>query len=1362
MNNNNYTNRFLIVALLMMVGLLGFTNQSNAQEAYAVFDETNGSLTFYYDDNKPEGAYGLSAYGDNGWYSVYMQIKEVVFDKSFKNYDKLTSTTRMFSPGFYIAKIVGLEYLNTENVTDMSRMFEDCQSLTNIDLSSLKTDNVTDMSLMFYGCRSLTSLDLSNFNTKNVTDMGGMFNSCDRLVSINFSNFNTKNVTNMSGMFMYCNGFFSIDLSNFNTSMVTNMNSMFSNCGNLWTIYVGDNWNTDNVIDSDRMFDFCNGLFGGKGTAYSNENTDVAYACIDGGSAMPGYFTQKSDPKKVAIKFTTLPKTDYVLGEEFNLDDAVLSVTFDDKVTVNVTDFSSVLFSGFDNKTIGKQTVTARFQDVETQFDVTVSEKDWGYAYYDETDNSLTLYYGKYKADAIATTGVQLCKSNVKKVIFDPSFAQFRPTNCKSWFEGSGLTEIVDMDKYLNTENVTNMSNMFWGCSLTTINVSNFKTDNVTNMSGMFDRCRYLTTLDVSNFKTDKVTDMSCMFNFCDRLTSLDVTNFETGNVTNMSEMFHDCESLTSLDVSNFNTAKVTNMAGMFSSCYGLTTLDVSNFNTDNVTDMSAMFCDCLSLTTLDVSNFNTKNVTDMNNMFNYCGLTKLDVSNFNTENVTNMVGMFCGCGSLTSLDVSNFNTDNVTYMNSMFNSCSGLTSLDLSNFNTKNVTNMYCMFRGCSGLTTLDLSSFNTEKVTDMTEMFESCSGLTSLDLSNFNTDLVTKMDNMFSYCTNLVTLDISSLNTGIVTDMSSMFNGCSSIVTLDLGNFNTENVKNMSTMFDGCTNLKTITVGEKWNTNSVTYSSYSMFRNCTNIVGGAGTKYDENYTDVVYAHIDGGTENPGYLTLKVLPIDTTLTAPAKLSYIEGEELDLTGGVITITFNNGETQTIALTDENVAISDFDNTKIGEQDISVRYSTKTFLFKVNVESKTAIAIELTQLPTKLNYFEGDAFVPDGGELIVTFNNKTSEILELAKATITGFDSNTIGEQTITVDYLGQKSEFKVNVKRKNPYEAPVVADDVYQISTAQDLFWFVTEVNNGHTDLNAVLVNDIVINQDLWKQLNKTTKAEPQLTEWNPIGTLTNAYSGTFDGQGHTISGVYINDDTQSNVGLFGVITETAVIKNLGVTDSYIKGDENVGAICGSSEGTIINCYNTSIIEGNTNVGAISGAITEKAVVANSYSLGKATKSDGTEQGVTGTAATQNVQNCYYLTENASSTDRQAKTAQQFKSGEVTEHLKQPVTIGGVEYKNEILDTVTELPGVEEITVPTDPEDPPTPVSETSASNIRIWSFGSTVYVENATSDIYIVNLNGSLITKRSPDNNHMEICLNNKGVFIVKTGDTTQKIIIQ
>lgn len=653
---------------------------------------------------------------------------------------------------------------------------------------------------------------------------------------------------------------------------------------------------------------------------------------------------------------------------------------------------------------------------------------------------------------------------------------------------------------------------------------------------------------------------------------------------------------------------------------------------------------------------------------------------------------------------------------------------------------------------------------------------------------------------------------------------------------------------MFSMCRNLQTIYVGNDWSTNAVT-SSESMFEECTSLVGGKGTTYDENHTDITYARIDGGEDAPGYFTYKavVTPIDTTITAPTKLTYLEGEELDLTdgkitivfsdettqpialtnedvtlsgfdntkaeeqtitviykgetvgtftvnvkaieavsiaittdpekltylegdnlnltGGVITVTYNNDETRTVALTDEKVTVAGFVNNKIGEQPLTVSYLELTTTINVRVEAKSAIALELIQLPVKIHYYQGDAFMPDGGEFVVTYNNKTSEILDLGKAKITGFDSNKLGEQTLIVDFMGQKAEIKITVAARpnpNPYTEPTTKDDVYQISTAQDLFWFVTEVNSGHTDLNAVLVNDIVINQDLWKQLNKTTKAEPQLTEWNPIGTLTNAYSGTFDGQGHTISGVYFNDDTQDNVGLFGVITEKAVIKNLGVTDSYIKGDENVGAICGSSEGTILNCYTTSIIEGNTNVGAISGAINETAIVANSYSLGKATKSDGTEQGVTGTAATQNVQNCYYLTENASTTDSQAKTAQQFKSGEVTELLKQPVSIGGVEYKNEILATVTELPGVDEITVPTDPENPNTAVSEISNTNIRIWSFGNTVYVENAVKDIYIVNLSGSLITKRTPDNNRMEISLNNKGVYIVKTGNVTQKIIIQ
>ena len=209
-----------------------------------------------------------------------------------------------------------------------------------------------------------------------------------------------------------------------------------------------------------------------------------------------------------------------------------------------------------------------------------------------------------------------------------------------------------------------------------------------------------------------------------------------------------------------------------------------------------------------------------------------------------------------TILDVSNFNTSNVTDMESMF-SGSQATTLDVSNFNTSNVTNMRYMF-GDSQATTLDVSNFDTSKVIDMSNMF-SDSQATTLDLSNFDTSKVRYMGFMFS-SSKATILDLSSFNTSKVTNMSAMFSS-SQATTLDLSNFDTSNVTNMSYMFNTSTNLKTIYVGDKFNTNNVT-SSANMFTDSTKLVGGAGTKYDSTKIDKAYAHIDGGTSNPGYFT--------------------------------------------------------------------------------------------------------------------------------------------------------------------------------------------------------------------------------------------------------------------------------------------------------------------------------------------------------------------------------------------------------------------------------------------------------------------------------------------------------------------
>ena len=120
-----------------------------------------------------------------------------------------------------------------------------------------------------------------------------------------------------------------------------------------------------------------------------------------------------------------------------------------------------------------------------------------------------------------------------------------------------------------------------------------------------------------------------------------------------------------------------------------------------------------------------------------------------------------------------------------------------------------------------------------------------------------------MFWGCSGLTSLDLSNWDTGSVTDMGWMFDGCSNLTSLDVSNWDTGSVTDMRAMFQGCSILHTIYVGSKWNVDKVAkYSNMFMFD--TKLVGGAGTKYDASHTGRDYAHIDGGTSNPGYLTAK------------------------------------------------------------------------------------------------------------------------------------------------------------------------------------------------------------------------------------------------------------------------------------------------------------------------------------------------------------------------------------------------------------------------------------------------------------------------------------------------------------------
>jgi len=206
-------------------------------------------------------------------------------------------------------------------------------------------------------------------------------------------------------------------------------------------------------------------------------------------------------------------------------------------------------------------------------------------------------------------------RKTITKVVFDSSFANARPTTCFAWFaEMETLATITNLS-YLNTEEVTNMTYMFGGCTK-------------------------LTDIDLSHFNTQKVTTMDHMFTMCTTVKTLDLKSFDTSNVTKMSGMFL-WNSATTINVSNFNTQKVTDMSGMFAFCYNLSTINVSNFNTEKVTTMESMFMSS-ALTSLDLSSFTLRSGINTDNMLTLGKLEKLTVpatANYLNEKACSSVG---------------------------------------------------------------------------------------------------------------------------------------------------------------------------------------------------------------------------------------------------------------------------------------------------------------------------------------------------------------------------------------------------------------------------------------------------------------------------------------------------------------------------------------------------------------------------------------------------------------------------------------------------------------------------------------------------------------------------------------------------
>lgn len=792
---------------------------------FVEWNTTTNNLIFKY-GNKPADVPGeYSCFDINGqtewhpeWSEIFKkpEVTTVVFDESFR-YFYPTSCREWFSTGYYLKNIEGLEYLNTNEVTDMSQMFKACYSLPNIDLTHFNTDKVTEMDQMFYACWSLTTLDLSEFNTSSVATMYQMFMSCNSLQTVYVNcNFTTEN----------CND---------------NDNQMFAQCAKLAGATECDGTSD---IGTNRA-NYVDGYL-----------TDIAYArWSDDGKTLTFYSNHDRQSGDFGVLHSGYPSW---LEDENERYATATHVVFDESFSNARPTSCGYWFISFQS-----------LEGIEGIEHLNTSE----------TTSMEGMFYGcvvknKMNLSALNTSKVK----NMSNMFYNAQIPSVslsgldcsEVTDMEAMFMNARISQI-DLTG-LRTSKLTSMGSMFEGCQIKdNLDLSGFNTEKVTSMSSLFKNCT-APGICLTSFKTSNVTDMSSMFEGCSKLTSLDLTTFNTENVQNNCSMFKDCSSLTSLTLGNFSVGFSTDLSAMFQGCSALTSVDLSKFNTANVIDMQYMFDGCKSLASLDVSMFDTGNVLNMCNMFSGCSsLTELDLMNFSTSNVQTMDNMFAGNSSLVWIFAdSKFSTASCTRGNGMFNGCESLlgainydaskTDKNYANCSTgyfadKNKgRNTYVRLK--NGVLTFYYSYYKQSGDYGLNSGTE-VPGWKGKSFTKVVFDKSFKDQSpwtcrwWFYKAYSLTSIEgIENLDVSGTRNITSMFESCTKLKVLDLSNFSTPNLNIMNRVFYGCYSLTTIYASDNFKIGKQEGSE--VFTGCDKLKGEIG--FQKSKTDMTYANYKTG----------------------------------------------------------------------------------------------------------------------------------------------------------------------------------------------------------------------------------------------------------------------------------------------------------------------------------------------------------------------------------------------------------------------------------------------------------------------------------------------------------------------------
>ncbi|MGN1258236.1 MAG: BspA family leucine-rich repeat surface protein, partial [Candidatus Limisoma sp.] len=446
----------------------GYLTSLAEKQIYGV--ESNGVLTLYYDreSGNRTGTVNIDPTDNSvpGWAGTEdnpnTTVTKVVFDKSFSKCQP-TKTCYWFC---YLTKLTtfeGLENLNTKEITEMSKMYAGCSSLTSLDLSPFVTGALKSMSFMFADCSSLTSLEFPNFTTGSVTNMEGLFKGCSSLKSVDISNLDFANASYINSMFEGCSSLTTLDLSEFDFSEARYANNLFKDCSSLTTLKL-PNMKTKEMSN---MFAGCSCL---KSLDVSNLKTSIV-------SNMSNVF--KGCTKLESIYCDNTWSCDNSTDMFAGCTALKGAVAFDSsKTDASMANPNTGYFCGKTYVVIDKGTLSF-YQDYQlksrTGTSYLITERN-------AEDDSFPIW-----AD----------NTTIKKVVIDDSFIAYAPSSTSKWFANCTALETVEGLENINSTSLISSSFMFYNCrSLTSISGFNFS--KLYNTSYMFAGCSKLASLDVS------------------------------------------------------------------------------------------------------------------------------------------------------------------------------------------------------------------------------------------------------------------------------------------------------------------------------------------------------------------------------------------------------------------------------------------------------------------------------------------------------------------------------------------------------------------------------------------------------------------------------------------------------------------------------------------------------------------------------------------------------------------------------------------------------------------------------------------------------------------------------------------------